>query len=133
MRTCLLARELLDGHNLVKLEVLGDSQTLYPDIGETLIAAQQLVDLGFKVRLGAHDISKGDGVTYTIDRIVRHSQYNAASNDVNHPPNMYANDIALIRIVPDANTPRIDPTRIRQIPINHRPLAAGVPVSATGW
>lgn len=94
---------------------------------------QQMVDLGFKVRLGAQDISKGDGVTYKIDRIVRHSQYNAASNDVNHPPNMYANDIALIRIVPDANTPRIDPTRIRQIPINHRPLAAGVPVSATGW
>ncbi|WP_225788756.1 thiazole synthase [Pseudomonas sp. Marseille-P8916] len=49
VRTCLLARELLDGHDLVKLEVLGDSQTLYPDIGETLVAAQQLVELGFKV------------------------------------------------------------------------------------
>lgn len=55
VRTCLLARELLDGHNLVKLEVLGDSQTLYPDIGETLIAAQQLVDLGFKVMVYTSD------------------------------------------------------------------------------
>jgi secreted trypsin-like serine protease len=94
---------------------------------------QNMVDLGFKVRLGAQDISKGDGVTYKIDRIVRHSQYNAESNDVNHPPNMYANDIALIRIVPDANNARIDPKRIRQIPISHKPLAGGVPVSATGW
>ena len=30
MRTCRLARELLDGHTLVKLEVLGDQTTLYP-------------------------------------------------------------------------------------------------------
>lgn len=55
VRTCLLARELLDGHNLVKLEVLGDSQTLYPDIGETLIAARQLVELGFKVMVYTSD------------------------------------------------------------------------------
>ena len=94
---------------------------------------QNMVDLGFKVRLGAQDISKGDGVTYKIDRIVRHSQYNAESTDVNRPPNMYANDIALIRIVPDGNTARIDPKRIRQIPVNTKPLAGGVPVSATGW
>ena len=94
---------------------------------------QNMVDLGFKVRLGAQDISKGDGVTYKIDRIVRHSQYNADSTDVNRPPNMYANDIALIRIVPDGNTARIDPKRIRQIPVNTKPLAGGVPVSATGW
>ena len=94
---------------------------------------QNMVNLGFKVRLGAQDISKGDGATYRIDRIVRHSQYNADSSDVNSPPNMYANDIALIRIVPDGNTARIDPQRIRQIPINHKPLAGGVPVSATGW
>ena len=48
MRTCLLACERLDGHDLVKLGVLGDSQTLYPHIGETLIAARKLVELGFK-------------------------------------------------------------------------------------
>src|ERR1700704_2641938 len=38
VRTLRLARELLDGHDLVKLEVLGDSATLYPNMGETLIA-----------------------------------------------------------------------------------------------
>ncbi len=49
VRTCRLARELLDGHDLVKLEVLGDAKTLYPDIPETLEAARQLVAEGFKV------------------------------------------------------------------------------------
>jgi len=94
---------------------------------------QQEVDLGFKVRLGAQDISKGDGVLYRIDRIVRHSQYNAESNDVNNPPNMYANDIALVRIVPDGAPVPLDSRRVRQIPINRKPLPAAIPVSATGW
>jgi thiazole synthase len=44
-----LARELLGGHNLVKLEVLGDEKTLYPNIVETLSAAQTLVNDGFDV------------------------------------------------------------------------------------
>src|SRR5699024_915107 len=39
VRTCRLARELLDGHDLVKLEILGDNKTLYPNMEETLIAA----------------------------------------------------------------------------------------------
>ncbi|MEJ1411089.1 MAG: thiazole synthase, partial [Candidatus Sedimenticola sp. (ex Thyasira tokunagai)] len=43
IRTCRLARELLDGHNLVKLEVLGDQQTLFPDVIATLKAAEVLV------------------------------------------------------------------------------------------
>jgi len=94
---------------------------------------QQSVDAGFKVRLGAQDISKGDGVTYKIDRIVRHSQYNAESNNVDKPPNMYANDIALIRIVAEGKPAPQDAQRIRQIPINQKSLPAGVPVSATGW
>ncbi|MFT5446353.1 MAG: thiazole synthase [Gammaproteobacteria bacterium] len=55
VRTCRLARELLDGHDLVKLEVLGDQKTLYPDITETLIAAQALVDDGFKVMVYTSD------------------------------------------------------------------------------
>ena len=46
VRTCRLARELLDGHSLVKLEVLGDEKTLYPNITETLIAADELVKDG---------------------------------------------------------------------------------------
>ena len=49
VRTLRLARELLDGHDLVKLEVLGDPQSLYPNMPETLDAAKQLVKEGFKV------------------------------------------------------------------------------------
>jgi thiazole synthase len=49
VRTCKLARELLDGHNLVKLEVLGDDSTLYPNVVETLKAAEELVRDGFDV------------------------------------------------------------------------------------
>ncbi len=55
VRTCRLARELLDGHKLVKLEVLGDEKTLFPDIPATLIAAQTLVDDGFDVMVYTND------------------------------------------------------------------------------
>jgi thiazole synthase len=49
VRTLELARELLDGHKLVKLEVLGDPHTLFPDVRATLIAAETLVRDGFDV------------------------------------------------------------------------------------
>ncbi len=49
IRTLRLARELLDGHKLVKLEVLGDPKTLFPNMPETLVAAKQLVAEGFDV------------------------------------------------------------------------------------
>ena len=55
VRTCRLARELLDGHNLVKLEVLGDQKTLYPDVTETLEAARILIDEGFEVMVYTTD------------------------------------------------------------------------------
>ena len=55
LRTLRLARELLDGHDLVKLEVLGDSHTLYPNMPETLDAAKQLVKEGFKVMVYCSD------------------------------------------------------------------------------
>ena len=55
LRTLRLARELLDGHDLVKLEVLGDSQSLYPNMPETLDAAKQLVKEGFKVMVYCSD------------------------------------------------------------------------------
>ena len=55
VRTCLLARELLDGHNLVKLEVLGDEKTLYPNIVETLEAAKVLIKEGFDVMVYTSD------------------------------------------------------------------------------
>ena len=55
VRTLRLARELLDGHDLVKLEVLGDPETLYPNVVETLRAAEILVREGFKVMVYTSD------------------------------------------------------------------------------
>ena len=55
VRTCRLARELLDGRNLVKLEVLGDSRTLFPDVVQTLRAAETLVAEGFAVMVYTSD------------------------------------------------------------------------------
>ena len=55
VRTLLLARELLDGHNLVKLEVLGDEKTLYPNIVETLEASKILIKEGFDVMVYTSD------------------------------------------------------------------------------
>ncbi|MCG8487413.1 MAG: thiazole synthase [Candidatus Thiodiazotropha sp.] len=55
IRTCRLARELLDGHNLVKLEVLGDEQTLFPDVVQTLEAAEVLIKDGFDVMVYTND------------------------------------------------------------------------------
>lgn len=55
VRTLRLARELLDGHDLVKLEVLGDSHTLFPNMPETLKAAAVLVKDGFKVMVYCAD------------------------------------------------------------------------------
>ena len=55
IRTCQLARELLDGHTLVKLEVLGDQKTLYPDITATLKAAEILIADGFEVMVYTTD------------------------------------------------------------------------------
>jgi thiazole synthase len=55
VRTCRLARELLDGHRLVKLEVLGDPKTLFPDVIATLAAAETLVKDGFDVMVYTSD------------------------------------------------------------------------------
>jgi thiazole synthase len=55
VRTCRLARELLDGHDLVKLEVLGDEKTLFPDIMQTLQATEELVQDGFKIMVYTND------------------------------------------------------------------------------
>ena len=55
IRTCKLARELLGGNNLVKLEVLGDKETLYPNMPETLKAAKDLVEDGFEVMVYCSD------------------------------------------------------------------------------
>ncbi len=55
VRTCKLARELLDGHKLVKLEVLGDEKTLYPNVVQTLSAAKELIKDGFDVMVYTSD------------------------------------------------------------------------------
>ena len=55
VRTCRLARELLNGHNLVKLEVLGDEKTLFPDVVATLGAAEELIRDGFDVMVYTND------------------------------------------------------------------------------
>ncbi|GAA0716867.1 thiazole synthase [Dokdonella soli] len=55
VRTCRLARELLDGHTLIKLEVLGDQRTLFPDVVQTLAAAETLVKEGFEVMVYTSD------------------------------------------------------------------------------
>lgn len=55
VRTLRLARELLDGHSLVKLEVLGDPRTLYPNVVETLKAAEILIKEGFQVMVYTSD------------------------------------------------------------------------------
>ena len=55
VRTCRLAREMLDGHALVKLEVLGDPKTLFPDVVQTLAAAEILVRDGFQVMVYTSD------------------------------------------------------------------------------
>ena len=55
IRTCLLARELLDGHKLIKLEVLGDEKTLFPDIPATIVAAEALIKEDFDVMVYTND------------------------------------------------------------------------------
>ena len=54
VRVCLIARELLND-NLVKLEVLADKETLLPNERETLLAARELVNLGFSVMVYTTD------------------------------------------------------------------------------
>ena len=55
IRTCRLARELLGGRTLVKLEILADQKTLFPNVVETLKAAKVLVDEGFDVMVYTSD------------------------------------------------------------------------------
>ena len=55
VRACRLARELLDDYNLVKLEVLGDQKTLFPDIPATTNAAEILINEGFKIMVYTND------------------------------------------------------------------------------
>ncbi len=55
IRTCRLARELLDDHTLVKLEVLGDQKTLFPNVIDTIKAAEVLIKEGFEIMVYTND------------------------------------------------------------------------------
>lgn len=55
VRVCEVARELLDGHRLVKLEIMGDEKTMYPNILETLRAAETLLKKDFLVMVYTND------------------------------------------------------------------------------
>jgi hypothetical protein len=99
---------------------------------------EEMVKKGYRVRLGSRDIASDDGMTFRIDRIVRHSQYanKSQATPAGAPPprpNMYANDIALVHITYDGPPRPRDPARIRPIPLHQGALAPGAPVSATGW
>ena len=93
---------------------------------------EEMVKAGYRVRLGATDISKSEGMSYKIDRIVRHSQYQQKILPA-PPPNMYSNDIALIHIVDDAKAGPRDPARIHPIPLFEGKVTAGAEVTGTGW
>ena len=85
---------------------------------------------GRRVRLGALDLELTDGVSYRIDRVVRHSRYNQAS---------HANDIALVHIVQDNQTNSENIDRIGTIRLHGTrddddvPVADGTPVTVTGY
>ncbi len=98
-----------------------------------------MVRAGYRVRLGAEDISKDQGLVYRIDRIVRHSQYSErrhpdAPGAPVPPPNMYANDIALMHIVDDGPKKVRDPKQIHPIELYQGPApGSGTPVTGSGW
>jgi secreted trypsin-like serine protease len=93
---------------------------------------EDMVKAGYRVRLGATDISKNEGMNYKIDRIVRHSHYDQKTLPA-PPPNMYSNDIALIHIVDDAKAGPRDPARIHPIPLFDGKVSPGAEVTGTGW
>jgi Trypsin len=86
----------------------------------------RLVIDGFRVRLGAQDIEKGDGLTYRIDCAVVHPDWK--------PSDMYHYDIGLVHFVADGTAPPRDPEKIRQIRL-HKGLAppAGTALTVMGW
>ncbi len=98
-----------------------------------------MVRAGYRVRLGAEDISRDDGMVFRIDRVVRHSGYvERAHPDAPAaplpPPNMYANDIALIRIVDEGAKRVRNPNQIRPIALYQGAAPpSGTQVTGSGW
>lgn len=85
---------------------------------------QKMVNQFYRVRLGAEDISREVGVTYRIDRIVRHADFD----------NMYRNDIALVHIVPDNRTrPPSDPGQVSAVSLSPQRPPDQADVFSAGW
>ena len=86
---------------------------------------QEKVDKGYRVRLGARYLDTDEGVTYRIDRMVRHADYDRPR---------HLNDIALVHYVADEETDESDAGPIEPIDLyDGEPLEPGVEVYATGW
>ena len=87
---------------------------------------QERIDKGYRVRLGAAYLDRGEGVTYLIDRMVVHADYD---------PKTKRNDIAMIHYVADDKTDEnAEKVDIRAIPMyDGPPLGPGLPVTASGW
>lgn len=92
--------------------------------------SQAQVERDYRVRLGTEHIDDGTGVTYRIDRIVQHPQYD---------PDTHLNDIELVHFVADEETKRerpirpISKIRLYGMKATDRPIGLGVPVTVTGW
>lgn len=83
------------------------------------------IENGFRVRLGARDLKRDAGVTYRIDRMVRHGGY----VDGKHP-----HDIALVHLKADELTDSTNARRVEPIVLyDGEPLKAGAEVTVTGW
>lgn len=90
---------------------------------------QDQVARGWRVRLGTLDLSNGRGVTYRIDRLITHADYDDKTHD---------NDIAMLHVVPDEQSKSGVPGKIGTIRLNGSnttdgPIGAKVPVTVTGW
>jgi secreted trypsin-like serine protease len=90
---------------------------------------QQQVDKGWRVRLGTRDLASGRGITYRIDRVIRHGRYD---------PDTHVNDIALVHFSADAQTMpgkagKIAPIRLNGSRATDGTIGNDVPVTATGW
>jgi secreted trypsin-like serine protease len=91
--------------------------------------SQQQVDKGYRVRLGTFDISNGSGITYRIDRMVRHPAYDEKT---------HANDIELLHFVADETTVgqkvrKIAPIRLYGSRDSDLSIGMDASVTVTGW
>jgi len=100
------------------------SKAQHASLGQCIKAKQ--IDPVFRVRLGAEDLSRGDGISYQIDCAVVHPGWN--------PADFYHNDIALLHFSADGPAPVRDPARIERIRMHtHAAPDTGTSVTVTGW